>query len=452
MPSALRFLDGSYTRHSDIREILERFHASECVEITGYSNLGKSELLRLLAQPDVWQREMGEAAQEFLPIYIDCNRMVEVTDQGIYELILRCLRESDPALAANPELLVAYERLTIPVSEFQIPLSFNRGLSAAIQSDTRKLVLLFDEFDEAFAQIDSRVFLNLRAKRDRYDSALVYATATTHPLDEIRPDAHCAEFCELFAQGRWRLAPLAAVDVARYVRDAGERADLSIEQSDVEFLYQWTGGHSGLLVGAAQILFDALAEADSGEDHWLIQRKVAPILRESSILGREVQKVWQSCSAAEKTALLALFAGQPADPAPVAGLEEQHILVRVEGEYRAFSRLFSLFVQSKQEQGTPAATGLWLDADSGKVLVDGRPAETLTKLEYQLMTLLFENAEKIIDKYQIVTGVWGEEYIDEVDDARIEKLVSRLRQKIEPDPSTPRFVTTVRGRGYRLLP
>ncbi|OUC05963.1 hypothetical protein RY27_24030, partial [Litorilinea aerophila] len=54
--------------------------------------------------------------------------------------------------------------------------------------------------------------------------------------------------------------------------------------------------------------------------------------------------------------------------------------------------------------------------------------------------------------YQIVTHVWGESYIDEVDDARIEKLVSRLRQKIEPDPSSPRFLTTIRGRGYRLLP
>jgi len=46
--------------------------------------------------------------------------------------------------------------------------------------------------------------------------------------------------------------------------------------------------------------------------------------------------------------------------------------------------------------------------------------------------------------------VWGEEYIDEVDDARIDKLVSRLRQKIEPDPSESRYLTTIRGRGYKL--
>ena len=66
------------------------------------------------------------------------------------------------------------------------------------------------------------------------------------------------------------------------------------------------------------------------------------------------------------------------------------------------------------------------------------------------MLLLFQNPDKIIDKYQIVSQVWGEEYIDEVDDARIEKLVSRLRQKIEQDASAPHFLTTVRGRGYKL--
>ena len=91
-----------------------------------------------------------------------------------------------------------------------------------------------------------------------------------------------------------------------------------------------------------------------------------------------------------------------------------------------------------------------MDTASGTVSVNGKPIESLTALEYKLMLLLFQNHDRLIDKYQIVTSVWGESYIDEVDDARIEKLVSRLRQKIEPDPANPRFLTTVRGRGYRL--
>ena len=99
----------------------------------------------------------------------------------------------------------------------------------------------------------------------------------------------------------------------------------------------------------------------------------------------------------------------------------------------------------------PIQPGVHLDIDAGEVYVDGRAVPVLTDLEYRLMLLLYGHIDKICDKYRIVEAVWGEDYIEEVDDARIEKLVSRLRQKIETDPSNPRYLVTVRGRGYRLL-
>jgi len=93
-----------------------------------------------------------------------------------------------------------------------------------------------------------------------------------------------------------------------------------------------------------------------------------------------------------------------------------------------------------------------VDVDSGEVWVDGRKVPTLTNLEFRLLLLLYGRTGKICDKYQVVEAVWGQDYIDEVDDARIEKLVSRLRRKLERDPSEPKYLVTVRGRGYRLLP
>ena len=65
--------------------------------------------------------------------------------------------------------------------------------------------------------------------------------------------------------------------------------------------------------------------------------------------------------------------------------------------------------------------------------------------------MLYGSRNKICDKYQIVESVWGEDYVDEVYDASIEKLISRLRRKIEPDISSPRYLVTVRGRGYKLI-
>jgi DNA-binding response OmpR family regulator len=162
--------------------------------------------------------------------------------------------------------------------------------------------------------------------------------------------------------------------------------------------------------------------------------------------------LWESCTPEEQAELIALCRSpqQPTNPQVLASLMRRHLVLRVEHHYQIFCRLLQEFVRRKTVTQPTAPTRLWVNVESGDVLVDGKPVETLTSLEYRLMLLLFYNIDKIVDRYQLVTEVWGEEYLDEVEDARIEKLISRLRQKIEPDPSNPRFLVTVRSRGYRL--
>ncbi len=452
MPTTLRLPDGGYMRHTDIQQILSILYEMRCVEITGFSNLGKSALMRLLAQPDVWVRELGEAGAQFLPVYIDCNRMLEMTDQGFYELVLRCLQESSPILAEDPELVAAYDTLIAPASEFQVPLSFSRGLTAALSAGQGKLMLLFDEFDEPFQQIDSRVFLNLRAKKDRHGDELAYVTATVRSLADLCEGDHAGEFVELFVHQPWRLAPLTAADVEKYVLGYADRNSIPLQRADAEFVYQWTGGHPGMLDGVCHLLTDSLrTESEEGVDRWAFHRMLAPKLHREAVLIDECEKIWHELTPPEQEALLALFAGDSADAILLGRLRQRHLLLDVNGEPRLFSRLLTAYLQQRQTKPKAQVQRLWVDRDSGEVLINGKPAETLTRLEYQLMLLLFDNTDKIVDKYQIVTGVWGDDYIDAVDDARIEKLVSRLRQKIEPDPTSPQFVTTVRGRGYRLV-
>lgn len=456
MPDSLRLVDGGYMRRLDIHRIIQNLYNLNCIEIIGFSNVGKSALLRLLAQADVWTQELGEAGQEFLPVYIDCNRMLEMSDHGFYELVLRCLQESTPQLAALAPLAQAYETLVAPASEFQVPLSFNRGLTAVLQSTQRKLILLLDEFDEPIAQIDSRVFLNLRALKDRYKATLAFVTATEQLLTRQRPGDHCGEFCELFSHHTWHLAPLTRSDVDRFVRRYITVHDVEFVTADIDFLYDWCGGHPRLLEASCDLLADAIEIADEHPTEPMqrqqLYRQLARQLRSNENMQLECAKIWNKCTDAEQSELLGLFnTDHQADPQILAQLTRQHLLLKSESVPQFFCRYFSEFVQRKVLQTHPLSSAIWVDVDSGEVLVNGNTVDTLTNLEYRLMLLLFQNPDKIMDKYQIVSHVWGDEYIDEVDDARIEKLVSRLRQKIEQDPGNPHFLTTVRGRGYRLV-
>ncbi len=72
----------------------------------------------------------------------------------------------------------------------------------------------------------------------------------------------------------------------------------------------------------------------------------------------------------------------------------------------------------------------------------------LTPTEQKLLFFLVQNRGRLLSFDQILRNVWGFEYIDEKGYVRL--YIWRLRQKIEPDPSTPRYILTEHGLGYRF--
>jgi len=88
---------------------------------------------------------------------------------------------------------------------------------------------------------------------------------------------------------------------------------------------------------------------------------------------------------------------------------------------------------------------LTVDVAERKVLVDGERVK-LTPLEFKLLAFLLKNAGRILTHKQLLQEVWGWEYADDVDYVRI--YIWHLRQKIEPDPSQPRYIVTEPGVGY----
>lgn len=88
---------------------------------------------------------------------------------------------------------------------------------------------------------------------------------------------------------------------------------------------------------------------------------------------------------------------------------------------------------------------LTVDLAERKVLVSGEKVK-LTPREYRLLSLLVENAGRVLTHQQILEKVWGWEYTDDVDYVRI--YIAHLRRKIEPTPALPRYILTEPGVGY----
>lgn len=91
---------------------------------------------------------------------------------------------------------------------------------------------------------------------------------------------------------------------------------------------------------------------------------------------------------------------------------------------------------------------LSVDFDRREVLVEGEPVK-LRPTEYRLLQYFVQNPGRTLSHEQVLSKVWGPEYVD--DNQLLRLYVTYLRQKIEPDPSTPRYIFNERGVGYRFV-
>ena len=91
---------------------------------------------------------------------------------------------------------------------------------------------------------------------------------------------------------------------------------------------------------------------------------------------------------------------------------------------------------------------LSVDFNRREVIVNGEPIK-LRPTEYRLLYHLIENAGWTVPHDQLLAKVWGYEYRDEAHYVRL--YVNYLREKIEEDPSHPKYILTERGVGYRFM-
>jgi len=91
---------------------------------------------------------------------------------------------------------------------------------------------------------------------------------------------------------------------------------------------------------------------------------------------------------------------------------------------------------------------LSVDYNLQEVIVGGKRVK-LRPTEFRLLSVLIENAGWVVPQETLLVKVWGPEYRDETHYVRL--YITYLRQKIEPDPSNPRYIFTERGVGYRFM-
>ena len=99
-----------------------------------------------------------------------------------------------------------------------------------------------------------------------------------------------------------------------------------------------------------------------------------------------------------------------------------------------------------EEQSLLTSGPFTLNLKSRTVFKNGKQID-LTQVEYQIMEYFFKNQNTALDRTSILNHIWGESYYG--DDKIVDVNIRRIRMKIEDEPSSPKYILTIWGFGYK---
>jgi hypothetical protein len=426
-----------FGRGEQLQTVFERLGKGGSTSLIGERRSGKTSLLyHLMTEPA--HRTYSVDSEGLVFAYINPELGIR-EPAAFYQRLLEAIGEQVPSLALNPSA----ETTT-------------RSVESVLKRLTpRRLAVLLDEFQDitSIGSFPADFFRFLRGLAGTY--GVCFVTATMDELGDCCPvEVVSSPFPGIFASlylGSW---PDSEFELFLTETSARSGAPMKAYRTEIERL---AGRFPFFVQVACHSYFDVWRQHGkvSPQDEIGIHRRFADEVRS------HLDRTWRShLTAPEKALLVSLAHGSECPESPTLHLLQLKGYV-VDG--RLFSSALSDFILHREEAGEellseslsapkgPVTRGIWVDKAAGDVWVDGKRIPPLTKLEYKLLLYLYDNANCICDKYGLVEAVWSSDYIDKVDDPRIAKLVSRLREDIEPDPKDCRYVVTVHGRGYKLV-
>lgn len=120
------------------------------------------------------------------------------------------------------------------------------------------------------------------------------------------------------------------------------------------------------------------------------------------------------------------------------------LVARVKAHLARYDRL----IGTKELRGEEIRIrGMHIDKASRRVYINGKEV-ILTAKEFDLLTLLASNPNRVFSKEELFERIWDMDSIGEI--ATVTVHIRKLREKVEADPSNPQYIETLWGAGYRF--
>jgi len=428
------------TRIEEIQKIVSSIKEGNSCQIVSVAGVGRSNLLGLFAyNRNVRIKHFGKNQQSYHFVLLNFSevRKKQLSDamKFIFIGILDSLRER--GLTKEYEKINQYFKESI---EFNDEIVIFSGLKKTIDflcsENNLTLVLLFDRFEEYVPSLTSEFFANLRVLRNRAKYRFSVVFSLNKPLEDLIEPLLFADFFEYIA-GRIIYLPILDKPGLDFRISYLEKVtDKKIDKKIVDEILQITAGHGRLtLLCLETILSLNKAQLENKKQlvaHFLTQRPIR-----SSLFS-----IWNSLIPSEQQ----FFIDNKQEP---EFLEKTFLCNKGKATIPLFEEFVKHTIIAKSNDKTQQ---IIFDENTNEIKKgDLIVSDTLTSSEFKLLRLLIEQKNKILEKEEIITAVWGNQKTTlGVTDQALDQLIFRLRKKIENNPNEPKHIQTVKGRGFKF--
>lgn len=435
-------------RAAETRAVMSWIKVGQSGCVIGFKEVGKSTFLRFLLREDIQQHYLGPGWKDFAFVYVDLLALSENSEWAVCELILDRLlsqfRQSKIDPAAAEEIERQYTQVTQNRDKLSVRRAFERGFDALCRQSSRRIVLLFDEFNSIFPTLDPFLFRCMRVVRDDHRGRVSYIAAIPDNLEYLRNDLTQVEhFHRLLGRNVCNLGPYGPADTQQMLAFLARQQATQLSPRAITRLVTLTGGHAGLIKTLLSLMWN------ESQDN-VTRPESESILLDDPTVRAECSKIWEGLSDPERTGLWALANNQSVDLAVSRRLRRKGLVYQDSKHLVIFSPLVAHFVQ----QQIPSPTNRVVVSRSPRLVqLDGRRIENLSELEFELLSYLYDRRGNACSIDEIITHVYRETYDQkqgDIEDSRVMTMISRLRKKIA-DPKGRSYVVNVRGKGYRFV-
>ncbi len=432
-------------RKSFIEEFLKQIDQGESFTIFGMPGTGKNDLFKNFAEnKKFWESVFPNKKCNFLIIYIDLQKLIDVSPLGFYRLFTSTIKKTTNENINNQKIKDRINDIYNKTIKSKEIFSVFESCEEMIKyiTDNTKLKLCILIYDIAIlSSFDKQFFNSLKALRNISMWKIILSFASDSNILQIMGPDLLGDLYSLI-QNKTIWLNLASKKDSILIMEEWERENgYRIPQKVKNKIFLIANGHPGFMRSLNNIYQEKKKIS--------ILNNIKKISKHPSIIARE-DKFWNKLNEEYKNILIK-YKNNPKAPINPQYLYKTGILKKKNG---LFSKLLEYYLDKKvtKSEKQKKTSGIYIDTKTKTTFIDNKKLkQELTENEFKILLYLYKSRGNIVSKDEIAEILWKNKGIEKYSDWAIDKTISRLRKKFGDSARNPRFIETIKGRGLRLL-